>query len=182
MNTPSKKLLAITACLILSGCVTPKSDIDKESLSLYEKKMLEEDKRTNEILSKAALLSAKSLAVFVRTEQARHQKTLTAEQIRIARFENNYIHINMEQMVEYAWDAAPEALLHALASNSGYRLIFENERPPITRAVSISSKPRMIQDYIYIIEQQSMKNGYIKDIIIDDKRDDKTIKVVYEDF
>jgi len=182
MKFPNKSLTTIFVCLALTGCMSTKKDINEETLSLYEQNILKEDKRTNEILSKAALLSSKSLAVFVRTEQAAMQKELTAEQIRLARFENNYVHVNMEQVVEYAWYAAPEALMVALASNAGYELIYDNERPPITRAVSISSKPRMIENYFDIIEQQSINNGYIKDIIIDDKYGEKSIRVIYADF
>lgn len=174
---------AITALFLIfaiSGCATTKKEVEPDSLSLYQQKVLEEDQRTDEILAKAAALSAKSLAVFVRTEQAVHQKDLSAEQIRQARFQYDYIPVGMEQKIELPWDGAPEPLLAALAANAGYELIYVNERPPVATSVTVSSSIRPIVDYINIIEQQT--KGYIKDIIPDDKSDAKTLRVVYADF
>ena len=173
--------LILAILILLPSCASSKRDpVDQPSLSVYQKKVLEEDRRTMEVLSKAAVLSAKSLAVFVRTEQAVHQPAMTAEQVRQARFQDSYIPVNMEQKVEYAWDSSPEPLLSSLAANAGYRLVYTNERPPIAKSVTVSSKPRMISDYINIIEQQT--TGYIKEIRVDDKSDDKVIRVFYSKF
>jgi hypothetical protein len=183
MDFASKKtalLFTVAAASILSGCASSSSNQTGPELSAYQKKVLEEDQRTNEILAKAALLSAKSLAVFVRTEQAVHQPAMTAEQIRQARFQDSYIPVNMEQMVEFAWDAAPEPLMSSLASSAGYELKFMNERPPIPKAVTISSKPRMIAEYFDIIEQETA--GYIDRIVEDDKSDRKIVRVWYAQF
>lgn len=176
-----RALLLIIGTLVVSGCAsTKKEPVDSKSLSIYQQKILEEDRITNEVLSKAAALSAKSLAVFVRTEQAVHQPLMSAEEIRQARFQNDYIPVNMEQMIEYHWDAAPEALLDALAMNTGYKVYYHNERHPIPKAVTISSKSRMVIDYINIIEQQSQ--DYIDRIFVDDKYDKKIIHVFYSKF
>jgi len=172
--------LMLALSIGLTGCASNNKQPEKESLSLYQQKVLEEDQRTNEVLSKAAALSAKSLAVFVRTEQAVHQPNMTAEQIRQARHQLDYIPSGMEQKIEYAWDGAPEPLLSAMAMNAGYRLIYSGERPPISMSVTVGSESRMIVEYINIIRQQT--SGYIKDIINDDKSNDKTIRVIYEDF
>jgi hypothetical protein len=162
------------------GCATPREKIDTESMSIYQKKVLEENQRTNEVLAKAALLSAKSLAVFVRTEQAVRQKELSSEQIRQARFQSDYIPVNMEQKIEYAWDAAPEPLIAALAANAGYELIYVNQKPPIPKTVTVSSELRMITEYFDIIQEQA--KGYIKDIVPDDKYNKKVIRIYYAEF
>jgi hypothetical protein len=175
-----KLSLIVFATLSLTACASSKKPIEQSSLNVYQKRVLEEEQRTNEILAKAAALSAKSLAVFVRTEQAVAQKELTAEQIRQARFQRNYIPVNMEQRVTYGWDSAPEPLLRSLADNSGYTLDYINERPPIPKTVTVSSKSRMITDYIDIIRQQT--KGYIDFIYVDDKSDEKSIKVKYSEF
>jgi hypothetical protein len=176
------KILLITAYAItLSGCASSPKPVEQSSLNIYQKKVLQEDQRTNEILAKAAALSAKSMAVFVRTEQALAQEVLTAEQIRQARFQATYIPVNMEQYVEYAWDSAPEPLLKALADDAGYRLDYVNERPPTPpMSVTASSQSRMISKYIDVIRQQT--RGYIKEIYVDDMYRDKVIKVTYSDF
>ncbi len=166
--------------LLTTSCASTKTEVKQETLSVFQKKILEEDRRTEEVLAKAAALSAKSLAVFVRTEQAAIQPELTAEQIRQARFQAEYIPVNMEQKVEYAWDSAPEPLLFALASNAGYELIYVNQRPPIPKTVTASSEFRMISTYIDIIRQQT--KGYIESIVPDDKSDRKVIRIKYSDF
>lgn len=176
----SKKLLAIVFTASLMGCASSSKEIEEPALSIYQKKILKEEQITNEILAKAALLSAKSLAVFVRTEQAAQQPEMTSEQIRQARFKETYIPVNMEQKVEYVWDSAPEPLMSALAANAGYELAYMNERPPIPKTVTISSQKRMIATYFDIIEQQSA--GYIDRIVTDDKADRKMIRIYYSQF
>ena len=175
-----KILLTAIMSLSLSACSMTSKELDKDSLSVYQEKILKEDQRTNEILAKAAALSAKSLAVFVRTEQALHQKSLTSEQIRQARFQAEYIPVNMEQKVEYSWDSAPEPLIRSLADDAGYELEYMNERPPIPISVSISSKIRTIEAYFKIIEDNSV--GYIARIDRDDKTDRKIVRVYYSAF
>jgi hypothetical protein len=170
--------LATTILLITSGCAN--KQISEPSISVYEKMIFEERKRTNEVLVKAALLSSKSLAVYTRTKQALQQKTLTSEQIRIARWQDQYIPVNMEQKESFSWDSAPEPIMRSLASIAGYELDFINQRPPISRSVTVDPQFRMIRDFFYIIEQQT--NGYIEKINIDDKSDRKLITVYYADF
>lgn len=176
-----KLIIGLCLAAAISGCTsTKKTPVDEESLSIYQQKIIEENRRTEEVLSKAAALSAKAIAVFVRTEQALHQKDMTAEQIRQARFQNDYIPVNMEQKVQYSWDFAPEPLLSALASNAGYVLKYRNKRPAITKSVTASEDSRTINDYINIIRQQT--EGYIDFIYVDDKTDEKTINVYYSRF
>jgi hypothetical protein len=176
----SLKVFTLTLVFLISGCASHKNKNESQSLSIYQQKILKEEQITNEILAKAALLSAKSLAVFVRTEQAAQQPAMTAEQIRQARFQETYIPVNMEQKVEYVWDSSPEPLMSALASNAGYQLVYMNERPPIPKTVTISSESRMIVKYFDIIEQQSV--GYIDRIVKDDKSDMKMIRIYYSQF
>lgn len=171
----------IATSILSSGCASTKKDpVDERSLSLYQEKMIKENQITQEVLAKAALLSAKSLAVFVRTEQAVHQPNLTAEQIRQARFQNEYIPVNMEVMLDYASDTTPEPLISAIATNTGYQVEYVNERPPIGKAVTIGSGSRKAIKYINIIKQQA--SGYIDNIIVDDKYDRKVIYVFYSKF
>ncbi|MEG3764899.1 DotD/TraH family lipoprotein [Alteromonas sp. 14N.309.X.WAT.G.H12] len=166
----------------MSGCTATRNakPITNGELSPFEQKIYEDNKRTNEILSNAALLSSKSLATFVRTEQALAQKTLTAEQIRQARWQRDYIPVNMEQMMQTGWGYAPEPLIALVASTAGYRVIYHNERPPITRSVIVEAKSRRLVDYLAIIDQQT--EGYIDEIIPDDGQEDKVIHVYYSKF
>lgn len=172
----------IAASLLLNGCASTRdgAPIKENELSPYEQKVYEDNKRTNEILSNAALLSSKSLATYVRTEQALAQKELTAEQIRQARWQRDYIPVNMEQMMRTGWGYAPEPLLSLIASTAGYRVVYHNERPPITRSVIVESKSRRIVDYLAIIDQQT--EGYIERIEPDDGQQDKIIHVYYSKF
>lgn len=176
---PSIFILAIS--LIVTGCTsTKKPPVDDESLSLYEQKIIEENRRTEEVLSKAAALSAKALAVYVRTQQAMAQKELTAEQIRQARFQEAHIPVNMEQMIQMSWDYAPEPLLSTISAMSGYKLVYKNQRPPISKSVTASDESRNLASYIDIIRQQT--RGYIESIHIDDKYNEKIIRVTYSEF
>ena len=90
---------ALIPCFLLSGCASTENERAPE-MNYFEKKIYEEDKRTNEVLSKASLLSAKALAVYVKTNQALKQGELTAEQIRQARAQNERVEINFEQIME----------------------------------------------------------------------------------
>ena len=86
----------------------------------------------------------------------------------------------MEQKVEWGWDGAPEPVLRQISMVAGYRLVFTNERPPITKAVTMASKHRMLSEYIDIIDQQT--KDYIDTIRVDDESEDKVIYVTYSDF
>jgi hypothetical protein len=180
MNTHTKILFALITTLALGGCASRSSNAPSDGMEEYQKRILEEKKRTEEVLTNAALLSSKSLAVLVRTKQALAQSTMTAEQVRIARAKNNYIPTGMEVKLKRSWDSAPEPLLQILASVAGYRLNFANERPPIPKAVTVSHKSRNIREYISIIEQQT--TDYIEIIDIDDLSTDKVITVKYVEF
>jgi predicted N-formylglutamate amidohydrolase len=151
--------------------------ITEDELSPFEQKIYEDNKRTNEIIGNAVLLSSKSLATYVQTEQALAQKELTAEQIRQARWQMNHTPINMEQQVKMGWGGAPEPLISMLASIASYRVVYHNDRPPLTRSVIFDSQPRNIKKYLKIIEQNTQ--GYIKDIVPDDGQEDKIIHVFY---
>ncbi|MCP4262632.1 MAG: DotD/TraH family lipoprotein [Planctomycetes bacterium] len=180
MERTSKILIAAIFIATLSGCASSPKKIPENTLTEFERQVLEEDRRTNEILSKAAALSGKATAVWVRTNQATKLPGLTAEQIRQARFQNDYIPVNMEQKVEWGWDGAPEPVLRQISMVAGYRLVFTNERPPITKAVTMASKHRMLSEYIDIIDQQT--KDYIDTIRVDDESEDKVIYVTYSDF
>lgn len=173
-------LATILSSVCLSGCQSSKAVDDTSAISLYEQKVLKEDQRTNEILAKAAALSAKSLAVFVRTEQAVQQKTLSAEQIRQARFQATHIPTGMEQLIELPWDGPTEPLLSILAGTSGYRVLYMNERPPIGKTVTSSGESRMVSGYIDVIRQQTL--GYIDTIEVDESSQDRAIRVYYTEF
>jgi|TARA_B110000196_G_C21086264_1_gene635176 hypothetical protein len=164
---------------ILSGCVSsPKQETP--GLSAYEKAILTEYQRTEEVLSKAALISSRSLMVMARTKQAKEQPTLTAEQVRLARAQNNYIPIGMEVIESIPWDGAPEPLLFTIASMAGYQLEFSNQAPPISKDVTISSDQRNLRELIAAIEQQTP--NYIEEIDIDDKAYNKKITIKYVSF
>lgn len=176
------KLIITVICSMLSiGCAI---NGEKQNLSMtpYEKAIFEERKRTNEVLSKAAFLSSKALAVYTRTKQALQQKELTAEQVRLARWQNQYIPTNMGQLIKMPWDSAPEPVLKTISSIAGYELKFVNQRPPISRSVTIDSQNRNIRDYIFIIYQQTKDVGYIERIDIDDRSERKVITVYYAKF
>lgn len=177
-----KKTLILTASIaIISGCsLTPDPKDDEQAITAYEQAILEEYRRTNEVLAKAALLSSKSLAVYVRTHQAMARQELTSEQVRLARWENNYIPVNMEQKVPIGWDSAPEPLMKSLAMLAGYELEFANQRPPISKSVTTDNQPRMIKNFFKAIMQQT--SGYIDRIDVDDKSDMKKITVYYSEF
>lgn len=175
----SKILTILISVLFVTACSSTSKPKEPE-MSPYERAIFEERKRTNEVLAKAALLSSRSLAVYTRTKQALQQKELTAEQIRIARHQNEYIPTNMDQKVSLPVDSAPEPIIKTIASIAGYEIRFVNQRPPITRSVTIDKQKRMLRDFIFIIEQQTQ--GYIKNINVDDKYDRKLITVYYDDF
>lgn len=184
MRRNFSKVVAVMAIMItsagLSGCQSPKAVDDTSAISIYEQKVLKEDQRTNEVLAKAAALSAKSLAVFVRTEQAVQQQLLSAEQIRQARFQASHIPTGMEQYIELPWDGPTEPLLSIVAGNAGYRVVYMNERPPIGKAVTSSGESRMLSSYIDIIRQQTL--GYIDTIEIDEQSQDRVVRVYYAEF
>jgi len=163
----------------LSGCATSQKK-EIQGMSAYEKAILAEYQRTEEVLSKAALISSRSLMVMARTKQAKDQPTLTAEQVRLARAQNNYIPIGMEVVESIPWDGAPEPLLFTIAAMAGYQLNFDNQAPPISKDVTISPKQRNLREFIRAIEQQTP--NYIADIDVDDKAYNKTITVKYVSF
>ena len=133
------------------------------------------------LLSKAALLASKAQAVMAKTEQAYYQPLLDADQIRQARAQNEIIPRGMEKVVPISWAAAPEPVLSMLENASGYKLDYQNQRPPIPQDVYLTTNPpKTIKQLIDSIEQQSV--GYIKDIIITDTYDAQLITVVYEQF
>lgn len=173
--------IIIASCLpiLLTGCVTAKHQRN-DGLTAYEQAILLEQKRTVEVLSKAALISSKSLSVMARTKQSLLQPTLTAEQIRVARAQNDYIPVGMEAKHSFPWDGAPEPYLNAIATMSKYKLVYANQRPPITKDITVSNDKISIKQMIYAVEQQTV--GYIDDIFVDDKNDSKVITVYYSKF
>jgi hypothetical protein len=174
--------LITTLCAVVAlstGCASTK-EIDTSKLSPYEEALKQEHERTGEILSKAALLTSKSFAVYTRTNQAKVQPLLTNQQIRQARHQKYYVPNGMEDKQSYSWDSAPEPLLITLANASGYKLKFVNERPPVSRSVTVSPDRRQIKDFFDIITQQT--EGYIDKIDIDDKSEIKLITVIYSRF
>jgi hypothetical protein len=172
-------LFASCLPLLLAGCVTNNSQKTGE-LTAYEKAILLEQQRTVEVLSKAALISSKSLAVMARTRQALNQPTLTAEQIRVARAQNDYIPVGMEAKHNFPWDGAPEPYLATIAAMSHYKLVFANQRPPITKDITVSNDKINIKQMIYAVEQQT--TGYIEQIDVDDKSAEKVITIYYTQF
>lgn len=171
-------LVALSAILILAGCAS--SPKPQSTLSAYEAELMAEHKRTEEVIAKAALLSSRALAVYVRTNQALTQPLLTSEQIRQAVFQETYIPNGMEPQSEMGWDGAPEPLLSRIASMSGYRLDFANQRPPFGRGITMSAEKRNLREMIAVVEQQS--KGYIDKIQIVDSVPDKVIIVHYAAF
>lgn len=170
----------IAAAFFLGGCASAPPKDDELAISAYERMMLEEQRRTGEILSRAALLSAKAMTVYVKTNQAKNQPLLDSDQIRQARFQMYYIPQGMEVRFSLPWDGAPEPIMKSLASRAGYELHFANQRPPISKSVTVSADVRNVKDFFNIIEQQS--KGYIKEIVYDDKVAQKKITVYYEEF
>lgn len=164
--------------LALTGCATKQEP--KQELSAYEKELLAEHRRTEEVIAKAALLSSKAVAVYVRTNQALVQPMLSSEQIRQARFQEQHIPNGMEVILSMPFDGAPEPIISRVASTAGYRLEFVNQRPPVSRGVTISSDPRNLRQVLAVIEQQSA--GYIEKISIVDSAEEKTIRVFYAKF
>lgn len=169
------------AAVSTSGCSSkPDKDKEQNAISNYERLMLEEHKKTGEVLSRAAMLSAKALSVMARTNQAKVQPVLSNEQIRQARFQDQYIPLGMEVKTSLAWDGAPEPLMKSIAAAAGYEIIYLNERPPIAMTVTTSPEKRMLRDFFFIVEQQTV--GYIESIKIEDKTDRRVIFVKYSAF
>ena len=159
---------ALIPCFLLSGCASTENERAPE-MYYFEKKIYEEDKRTNEVLSKASLLSAKALAVYVKTNQALKQGELTAEQIRQARAQNERVEINFEQIMETGYVGAPEPLIQRIATQAGYKLVYANERPPIVpTTLSLKNEKRTLKKYVNIIQQYG--GGYIDRIDINDSQ------------
>jgi hypothetical protein len=168
---------------LLGGCSsTPKDEHDPtKEMSRFEAEQLRTKNETMELLTKASLLAAKAQSVLAKTEQAYYQPLLDADKIRQMRFQNEYTPRGMEKTIPISWAAAPEPLLFRLATASGYKLDFANERPPIPEDVYINGKNNHnIKKLIDIITQQS--KGYINDIVITDTFDKKHILVIYEKF
>lgn len=174
-------LTATIVLLTLSGCAS-NQDKQKEAnaVSNYERLMLEEQKRTGEVLARAAMLSSKAITVLVRTNQAKVQPVLTSDQIRQARFQNSYIPLGMETKASFAWDSAPEPLMKAVAAAAGYQVVYLNQRPPVSMSVTVSPEKRYLRDFFWIVEQQT--NGYIESIEINDKIEQRTVFVKYAAF
>lgn len=172
---------AAVAFTLLSGCSSNQNK-EKEAgaISNYERLMLEEQKRTGEVLSRAAMLSSKAIAVMVRTNQAKVQPMLSSDQIRQARFQDEYIPLGMEIKASFAWDSAPEPLMKAVAAAAGYEVVYLNQRPPIAKNVTVSPEKRLLRDFFFIIEQQT--SGYIESIQIVDKIERRTVFVKYAEF
>lgn len=174
-------LITLVTALAISACSsTADKSKEVEAISNYERLMLEEHKRTGEVLSRAALLSAKALAVYVKTNQAKVQPLLSADQIRQARFQDEYIPLGMEVKTSVSWDAAPEPLMKSIAAAAGYEIIYLNERPPISKTVTVSPEKRILRDFFHIVRQQTV--GYIDSIRIDDKSSRRVIFVKYSEF
>lgn len=171
-------LIVAAVASSLYGCATPPKQT--VGLSAYEAELIAEHKRTEEVIAKAALLSSKALAVYVRTNQALVQPVLSAEQIRQAQFQESHIPNGMEPENEMGWDGAPEPLLSRIAAMSGYRVEYENQRPPVSRGMTMSPTRRNLRQMIAVVEQQSI--GYIEKISIVDEVDNKVIRVIYSQF
>lgn len=169
--------IAITSCLLITGCASTKSNDSVPEMNHFERKIYEEEKRTNEVLSKAALLSAKAMAVYVKTNQSLKQGEMTAEQIRQARAQNERIEINFEQQLETGYNGAPEPLLQRIATQAGYRLVYANERPPVPKTISFGNDKRTLKKYVNIIQQQA--GNYIDRIDINDASGKFVVTVWY---
>jgi hypothetical protein len=178
-----KGLLLASAFLIVSGCSSkpgPSQD-EIDSFEHYENIVKDEYQRIGEVLSRSALLSSKSVAVLARTKQGLVASDLTSEEIRLLRWQNEYIPVNMEMTIsDWAWDGPPEPVLKRMASAAKYELQFVNQRPPISKSVTISADTRNIKNYILSVDQQT--DGYIEKIYIDDRTDRKLITVYYSSF
>lgn len=170
-------VLALLSCILFSGCSSTSNEGLPPKMNHFEKKLYEEEKRTQEVLGKAALLSAKAMAVYVKTNQALKQGEMTAEQIRQARAQNERIEINFEQYMETGYNGAPEPLIQRIATQAGYRLVYANEPPPIPKTVSLSNQKRMLKKYINIIQQKA--GNYIDRIDINDASGKFVITVWY---
>lgn len=173
-----KLFIFATLFAMLSGCASKPEP--KQELSAYERELLAEHRRTEEVIAKAALLSSKAVAVYVRTNQALVQPLLSAEQIRQARFQEQHIPNGMETILSMPFDGAPEPIISRVASSAGYRLEFANQRPPISNGVTISNEPRNLRQILAVVEQQTV--GYIEKIAITDSAEDKVIRVIYAKF
>ena len=157
---------ALIPCFLLSGCASTENERAPE-MNYFEKKIYEEDKRTNEVLSKASLLSAKALAVYVKTNQALKQGELTAEQIRQARAQNERVEINFEQIMETAM-LVHRSRLYKEFTQAGYKLTYANERPPIVPTTLSLKNEKRTKKIRHIIQQYG--GGYIDRIDINDSQ------------
>lgn len=178
-----KGFLLVFCALVITGCSSTPSPSQSEldSYEHYERIVKDEYQRIGEVLARSALLSSKSVAVLARTRQGLEASDLTSEEIRLLRWQNEYIPINMEMTIsDYAWDGPPEPVLRRMASAANYEIQFINERPPISKSVTISPATRNIKNYILSVKQQT--DDYIDKIYIDDKTDRKLITVYYSAF
>jgi len=178
MKNKLKIIATATIALALCACKSTPSPV--QEMTPYEKVMAASNKRTKDILVKAALLAAKAQAVRARTEQALHQPMLSSDQIRQARFQNEYVPVGMDKKIQLSWAAAPEPVIQRVASTAGYELKFKNQRNPIPEDVYLDSTLRSLKEIIDSVEIQS--RGYIDRIDIVDDHDRKVITVVYTKF
>lgn len=178
-----KGFFFLCMCSLLSACASSEglSQKEMESFEHYERIIQDEYQRMGEVLARSALLSSKSVAVLARTKQGTAMNDMTSEEIRLLRWQNEYVPINMEMTItDFAWDGPPEPVLHRMASAANYELQFMNERPPLSKDVTISPGTRNIKNYILSVQQQT--DGYIDRIYIDDRSDRKLISVYYSSF
>lgn len=178
MENRKISMLLLSVSFVLSGCAS--KPVEKPTLSAYEMELLAEHKRTEDVIAKAALLSSRALSVYVRTNQALVQPLLTAEQIRQAQFQDSHIPNGMEPILQRGYDGPPEPLIARIASEAGYRVEYANQRPPLSRGITMSSDPRNLRAMLAIVEQQSV--GYIEKMNIIDTAQDKLIRIHYAKF
>jgi len=178
INKKHQVTVALIVAIALGGCASTKEK--PTGISEYEREIIKSQKRTNDILAKAALLAAKAQTVRTKTEQAYYQPLLTSDQVRQARHQLEYIPLGMDRKTRLAWAAAPEPALQRIATISGYELYSKNQPRPIPEDVYIDNKLRNMKELIDIIETQS--KGYIDEIAIVDDQDKKTITIIYSKF
>lgn len=166
--------------LLSVGCASSPKNPPSDKLTAYERAILEEHRQTEEVIKKAAALSSRALAVYVRTNQALSQPLLNSDQIRQAVFQETHIPSGMEVETSMGWDGAPEPVLARVAAMAGYKLDYINQRPPVSRGITISADKRNLRQFINAIEQLS--EGYIESIKVIDMNGQKIISVKYSSF